>query len=128
MHRLIEKQVTSLLAHCATELNRYQFGNVDEALNSDFLIQHSAELNEQKKELERFLHQRVYRHPQLIAMRDQAQNRVKQMFEAYCRNPEFFPEKYQPRAERIGVRRMAVEYIAGMTDHFCEETYRKMFP
>lgn len=128
VHRLIEKQVTSLLAHCANELKHYQFRNVEEAINSDFLIDHSEALSEQKKELENFLHQRVYRHPQLIAMRDQAQARVKQMFEFYCQNPDFFPQKYQPRAERIGVRRMAIEYIAGMTDHFCEETFRKMFP
>ena len=128
VHRLIEKQVTSLLAHCANELKRHQFRSVEEAINSEFQIDHSSELAEQKKELESFLHQRVYRHPQLIAMRDQAQARVKQMFEFYCQNPEFFPQKYHARAERIGVRRMAVEYIAGMTDHFCEETFRKMFP
>ena len=128
VHRLIEKQVTSLLSHCASELHRYQFRSVEEALNSEFQIEHSAELSEQKKQLETFLHQHVYRHPQLIAMRDQAQARVKQMFDAYCQNPNLFPAKYHARAERIGIRRMAVEYIAGMTDHFCEETFRKMCP
>ncbi len=128
VHRLIDKQVTSLLSHCAGELKKHDFQSVEEALASDFLIGHSAEVCEQKQELESFLYERVYRHPQLVEVREQAQVRVKRMYEAYCQNPDFFPQKYLPRAQRIGIRRMAVEYIAGMTDHFCEETYRKMFP
>ena len=38
------------------------------------------------------------------------------MYAKYCENPELFPKKYQARAQKVGVRRMAVEYIAGMTD------------
>lgn len=128
VHRLIEKQVTSLLTHCATELKRYDFRSVEEALSSDFVVGHSKELTEKKKELERFLYERVYRHNHLIDIRDRAQDRLKQMYHAYCDDPRWFPTKYQRRAESIGVRRMAVEYIAGMTDHYCEERYRKMFP
>jgi dGTPase len=64
----------------------------------------------------------------LVSIREKAQDRVKQMYQAYCDKPDFFPQKYRERAEKIGVRRMAVEYIAGMTDHFCEETFRTMFP
>jgi dGTPase len=128
VHRLIDKQVTGLLAHCARELKEHDFQSVEDALASEFLIDHSAELSEQKRELERFLYQRVYRHPQLVSIREKAQDRVKQMYQAYCDKPDFFPQKYRERAEKIGVRRMAVEYIAGMTDHFCEETFRTMFP
>jgi len=128
VHRLIEKQVSSLLRHCADELTERNFGSPEEAVSSDFRIGHVEDLNQQKKELEHFLYERVYRHPQLITIREEAQGRLKRMYQFYCEHPEFFPEKYQPRAERIGLRRMAVEYIAGMTDHYCEETYRKMFP
>lgn len=128
VHRLIERQVTSLLSHCAGELRRYDFQSVDEALKSDFTIGHPAELEEQKTELEKFLYQRVYRHDDLIAIREKAQGRVKEVFGHYCANPDAFPKKYHARAEQVGVKRMAVEYIAGMTDNFFEETFRKMFP
>ncbi|MFK7766881.1 MAG: dGTP triphosphohydrolase [Mariniblastus sp.] len=127
VHRLIERQVSSLLSHCASELKRYDFQSVDEALGSDFVIGHPPGVGEQKKELEKYLYERVYRHESLIKIREQAQSRVKEMFHAYCDNPDLFPKKYRPRAERVGVKRMAVEYIAGMTDHFFEETYRKTF-
>ncbi len=127
VHRLIERQVTSLLLHCAGELNRYDFQSVGEALASDFIIGHPADVAEQKRELETYLYERVYRHPSLVEVRQQAQSRVKEMFQAYCENPELFPTKYQPRAQLVGVKRMAVEYIAGMTDHFFEQTYATTF-
>lgn len=128
VHRLIERQVTCLVSHCASELKRYDFQNAQQPQESDYVIGPSAALGEQKKELEKYLYERVYRHPKLVKIRQQAQGRVKEMFRAYCESPDQFPRKYWPRAERVGVRRMAVEYIAGMTDHFFEETYRKMFP
>ena len=127
VHRLIERQVTSLLTHCAGELNRYDFQSTEEALASDFEIGHPAGFAEQKHELEKYLYEQVYRHPSLIGIRQKAQARVKEMFESYCRNPGRFPRKYHPRAEKVGVERMAVEYIAGMTDHFFEQTYADLF-
>ena len=126
VHRLIERQVTDLLQHNGKEISRYGFENPQEAMASRFLIGPSAEIAEQKKEMEQFLYQRVYRHPELVTIRAEAQERLKQMFAIYVQRPELFPEKYQPRAEEVGAAQMAVEYIAGMTDHFCEETYRRL--
>ncbi len=126
VHQLVELQVTQLTAHCAGELQKRGFANAFEAMSSDFLIEQPAELAEQKHELEQFLYQNVYRHPQLITIRQTAQDRLRQMYAAFCENPELFPQKYQRRAERIGVPRMAVEYLAGMTDRFCEQTYEQI--
>jgi len=126
VHQLVERQVTSLISHCAGQLQDRSFASASEAMQSDFLIQHPAELAEQKRELEAFLYRNVYRHPDLIKVRRRAQDRLKEMFATYCDHPELFPKKYQQRSEKVGVRRMAVEYIAGMTDHFCEQTYSRI--
>jgi dGTPase len=128
VHRLIERQVTGLVSHTAQELKKYGFQSSQEAMQSDFQIQHEPELCEMKRELEKFLYEHVYRHPRLIAVRQLAQTRLKQMFDRYCVEPHWFPEKYQRRAQRVGIRRMAVDYIAGMTDDYCEEVYRQMYP
>ncbi len=126
VHSLVERQVTSLISNCAGELQDRDFQSAEEAMQSDFLIEHVSELAEQKAELEKFLYARVYRHPDLVTVRRKAQDRLKAMFVRYCEKPELFPRKYQERAERIGVARMAVEYIAGMTDDFCEETFQRI--
>ncbi len=128
VHRLIDVQVTDILTHCAAELKRRKFESVEEAINSDFLIEASPDLQDQKRELEKFLYERVYRHPTLIGVRQLAQDRLRRMYEMFSTEPSCFPDKYQVRAKKIGNRRMAVEYLAGMTDHFCEQTYVRLFP
>ena len=127
VHRLIDRQVTDILEFSAAELKRLDFKDASEAMNSTFLIQPSPTLAQQKTELEKFLYARVYRHPTLIEIRQLAQDRLRQMFAGYCKRPELFPPHYQKRMIQVGVPRMAVEYIAGMTDHFCEETYQRQF-
>ena len=124
VHRLIERQVTCLLSHSQKELKEHDFQSVQEARSSGFVIGLPDGIAQQKQQLEAYLYENVYRHPSLIEVREQAQARVKEMYSAYCENPNLFPLKYQPRAERVGNRRMAVEYIAGMTDHFFEQTYK----
>ena len=127
VHRLVERQVTSLVEHCSASLEKSGFGSVAEVVGSDFVVEPDSQLLEMKSELERFLHQNVYRHPDLILIRQKAQSRLKKMYHGFCEDPGLFPKKYQKRADQIGVERMAIEYIAGMTDHFCEQTYRQMF-
>lgn len=126
VHHLIERQVTDMVSHCAGQLQDREFKTSDQAMASDFVIGHSRELAEQKQELEAFLYKHVYRHPKLVAVRQLAQDRLKEMFACFCRDPGLFPEKYQPRAQKIGAPRMAVEYIAGMTDRFCEHTWAEI--
>lgn len=127
VHRLIDLQVSSTLQRCTEELSRSGFATAVEARSSDFRIGPDPELSEKKKELERFLYQRVYRHPRLIAVRTAAQDRLRRMYEGYCARPELIPVHYQERLKKVGIRQMAVEYIAGMTDRFCEDTFASHF-
>ncbi len=127
VHRLLERQVTDLLVHTGRKLDELSFPNSQAARESDFKIGPSPEFSEQKTELEKFLYERVYRHPRLMEVRKRAQNRLRQMFHGFIEHPERFPKKYQLRADKIGIRRMAIEYLAGMTDHFCEQLFAKHF-
>ncbi len=127
VHELIDRQVTDMLDHCGRELSRHDFRSTAEACQSDFLIGPSPALAEKKAELERFLYQHVYRHPQLVSVRAEAQERIKAMFAGFCKDPDKMAPKYRARADIVGVRRAAVEYIAGMTDHFCEAVFKKYF-
>jgi dGTPase len=127
VHELINSQVNRMVDWCAAELDRYDFDSATAAMQSDFLVQPDPELREQKQELEQFLYSRVYRHPRLVAVREEAQGRLRQMVTEYIRRPELIPAHYQPRLQKVGALRMAIEYVAGMTDHFCEQTWRDMF-
>ena len=126
VHRLIDCQVTDMLTHCGAELQRRDFQSTDEARQSDFLIGPSPQLEVEKRQLETFLRERVYRHPQLVEVRQQAQQRLRQMYDRFVDKPELMARKYRLRAESVGVRRAAVEFIAGMTDHYCEKLFKQI--
>ena len=37
------------------------------------------------------------------------------------------PEKFRLRGEAIGIARAAGDYLAGMTDRYCEQMYEQHF-
>ena len=127
VHQLIEAQVTDMIEHCSREFARYKFASAEMAQHSDFIFGPSPALAKQKSELETFLHERVYRHPQLIQVRQDAQQRLHQMYTKFVEDPSRMSSRYQGRIEQVGVRRAAVEFIAGMTDHYCDHIYRREF-
>ncbi|HRX81504.1 MAG TPA: metal-dependent phosphohydrolase, partial [Pirellulaceae bacterium] len=98
-----------------------------QARRAQFFIGPSSEVAAQKTELERFLYDRVYRHPEIIRIREQAQSRLRRMFAGYLRQPELLTKRYLTRSESVGLPRSVGEYIAGMTDRFCNEQYERYF-
>ncbi len=128
VHELIDRQVGDLLTRCGIELRRRAFQSAEEARNSDFVIGPSDELSEQKAELEAFLFQRVYRHPKLGSVRHDAQNRIQVMFDGFQQRPELLPPKNRARESEVGLARAVGEFIAGMTDRYCDDQFHRHFP
>lgn len=128
VHALVDRQVSGVLEHSAAHLVTCRNLSATEARQRDFRIGPPPELAEQKRELERFLYERVYRHPRLVAVRTQAQQRLRAMYDGYLRRPELLPPHFQKRVPLVGLERTTGEYLAGMTDRFCEGLYQKHFP
>jgi dGTPase len=127
VHELIDRQVTDVLQTAGGILFQRQFESADEARRSGYRVAPSHELTEQKAELESFLYQRVYRHPRLIQVRRQAQDRLRTMFLGYCRRPALLPPEFRARAELVGIRRTVGQYLAGMTDRYCVQQFELHF-
>ena len=127
VHELIDRQVTDLLQTTGPALARCRFANADQARRSEFRIGPSLTLAERKEQLESFLYQRVYRHPQLVAVRSRAQQQLRTMFAGYCRRPALLPQKFRDRAETFGIAAAVGDYLAGMTDRYCEQQFRLYF-
>jgi dGTPase len=127
IHALIDRQVTEVLQHSAAFLATCGNLTTGDVRQLDFRIGPPPELAEQKRELERFLYERVYRHPRLVAVRTLSQERLRTMYEGYLRRPELLPPHFQLRVPLVGLERTAGEYLAGMTDRFCEGLYQKYF-
>lgn len=127
VHELIDWQVSDVLETAGAALTRFGFDGAEEARRSTFRIGPSDGLAEQKAELEAFLFERVYRHAQLIDVRSRAQARLRTMFKGYCRKPALLPTRFRDRAESVGIARAVGDYLAGMTDRYCEQQYLRHF-
>jgi dGTPase len=126
VHELIDRQVTEVVRDNGRRLAAANFTSALEA-RASFRVAFPSELAEQKTELEAFLYERVYRHPRLIAVRTQARTRVQAMFNGYLAKPELIPPRFRRRAESVGMERTVGDYIAGMTDRFCDQQYQTHF-
>jgi len=87
----------------------------------------SPDLERKNRTLKRFLMENLYRHYKVERMRIKAERCLTQLFETYLAHPTLLPRKYQMRMERTGRERVISDYIAGMTDRFALDEYKKLF-
>ncbi|MGH8596492.1 MAG: dGTP triphosphohydrolase [Gammaproteobacteria bacterium] len=79
----------------------------------------SATVDRQLQEMERFLSDRVYHHPDVARTDAEGQTMIHALFNAYRRDLTNLPPRFAARIAEQGVERVICDYIAGMTDRFC---------
>ncbi|MDX1961876.1 MAG: dNTP triphosphohydrolase [Pirellulales bacterium] len=118
VHELINLQVVDLIQTSQARLGGADVTATDAATSGSGVIGMSSELTELCLGLERFLYERVYRHPQLLSARSQFEAQLRTLFAVYLAEPELLPPKFQIWAGTFGLPRAIGDYIAGMTDRF----------
>jgi dGTPase len=126
VHSLIDLQMGDFIQHAilqladATELDSKSVQDVG------IQLQMSPELESDKRELEAFLFEQVYRHPRLIEVRSRAATRLNQLFRLLKAYPQRLPERFKRMVNESGIEHTVAIYLAGMTDRFCDEQYVAM--
>jgi dGTPase len=93
----------------------------------DAYVALSSNMEERVNELEAFLVERVYRHHRLVRMDAKARRFIERLFNAYVENPNMLPPRFVSRLDEQGTQRVVCDYIAGMTDRFCQDDYVRLF-
>lgn len=92
----------------------------------------SAPMLDGERDIKAFLWAHMYRHPDLVVIRERAASVVRDLFELFRAAPRQMPEEWAAEATepgRLGRReRFACDYIAGMTDRYALGEHRKHFP
>jgi dGTPase len=91
------------------------------------VVHFNADITGRNLELKRFLFQNLYRHYKVDKMRIKAEIVITRLVETYLRYPNLLPPKYRLRLERFGLQRVVCDYIAGMTDRFALDEYKRLF-
>jgi dGTPase len=91
------------------------------------LVDFSPEIRQQNRQLKTFLYQRLYRHYKVERMRLKAERFLSQLFENYLKNPTLLPTTYQLKFDLHGKERVVCDYLAGMTDRYALDEYKRLF-
>ncbi len=128
--RMIDSMSTDLMTNLAAELERTQAGSVDDIRRQGrALASFSPAMTPLVAEIKQVMRDRLYRHYRVSRMTEKAGMVLARLFEAYMTEPRQMPEHVLMRAEQYGdpVSRAVADYIAGMTDRFALDEYRKLF-
>ena len=98
VHQLLDKLVTSALLHSHQLLQGSGWQNHHQARQADVVIRPDDEVARAKRGLETFLYRRVYRHPDLLAVREAAQNKLRAMVDRYSGLPSKCPRAFASEA------------------------------
>ena len=88
----------------------------------------SPEIAEQKREMEQFLMEHVYRHPNVMVCRRRVADWIETIFDYYASQPERLPERYGAIIQQEGAHRAAADYVADQTDRSIRAELLKLNP
>ncbi len=134
--RQILQTISHLIGHLIMDLVDQTRKNISEAgiitqeavrTHSGNLVMFSSETAARNRELKRFLYKNLYRHYKVERMRIKAERFLTMLFENYLQNPTLLPSSYQDKYERYGRERVVCDYIAGMTDRYALDEYKRLF-
>ena len=130
VRRTIDRLVTDLLETSGAAIAAAAPRHIDDVRGlAEPLIRFSAPFAETQRALKRFLRERLYTHPRVREMTQQAHDTVGYLFDALSADYGRMPEEHAARAraaeaktDSAGAARVVADYIAGMTDRFALQT------
>jgi dGTPase len=126
--RLIDIQVGDLISATLSRLSAHGIDSVAKVRASRIpLVGFSDDMVARTREMQSLLLERLYRHYRTLRMAEKAKRFLREIFGEYVRSPGQLPPSFQKRAEETGVPRAICDYLAGMTDRYCQEEYQRMF-
>lgn len=126
VHSLIDVQVADLLDVASERLNQVRQLDSLSVRELGIELEQSPIIASEREQLAQFLFDNVYRHDELIAVRQQAACRVSRLYQHLVASPQCLPDRFVDRAQKVGVEIAVGHYLAGMTDRFCDSQYRAL--
>ena len=126
IRRMVDFLVSDLIVQSSKNITEAGVDSIQavRAQASPLITLSDGVLNEHQ-ELKRFLRSRLYNHPKVREVMDEAGSTLKDLFDAYMDDPSRLPPEHQSlvaRAEIDGGKsaraRVVADYVAGMTDRF----------
>lgn len=126
IRRMINAQVTDLLAETGRRIAEAKVGSLDDVHEAPPLVGFSAAMHAENQQLKTFLRDHLYHHYQVQRMTTKARRIIADLFDAFHADPRLLPPQYQQMAAADKPRAIA-DYVAGMTDRYAMKEHRRLF-
>ncbi|RWQ42934.1 MAG: deoxyguanosinetriphosphate triphosphohydrolase [Mesorhizobium sp.] len=134
-HELMRRQITMMvedvIASTTANLARIKPESADAVRAAgETMVTFSAEMAASEKELKAFLYKHLYRHREVMRVRTEAEQIVKDLFEVYFADPRAMPDGWREGLDRADDRikaRSVADFLAGMTDTYALKEHRRLF-
>jgi len=124
---LVNTTATDLLEETSRRLDLQQITDLASLRRSgEPVCRYGDDLVAQVSQLKTFLHERLYRHPKLRKLSEQARSTVFTLYEKLTTEPSLMPERFQAMLERQDKAIVVADYIAGMTDRYAGKLKQRL--
>ncbi len=125
---MIDVLVTDLVETSRRRIRGSGVRNVDGVrATKEWLIGLSPGVGKRNAALKACLMERLYTHHRIERVKDKSRRIILALFERYMENPRLLGDRALARFKSQGRERVICDYIAGMTDRFAIDEYRRLF-
>lgn len=125
---LINVQVTDVIAASEENIKKFKVKAAKDARGAPHkLIGFGRDMGRLRKPLREFLLNNLYQHYRVVRMSNKAYRFIHELFKVYMDKPEQLPPTTLARLRRGNPRTAICDYIAGMTDRYALDEYKKFF-
>lgn len=123
---LVDNMVIDVIQYSDKLIKEYDINSPDTPQNlKERLISFSPEMKEKTDNLKKLLFDKLYLNKEVAQINKDAAEKIENLFNFYCNNPQYLGEIASKRIETEGLYSAVSDYIAGMTDRFVMEDYNK---
>ncbi len=135
IHEIMRRQITAMvedvIANAQAAIAAVEPRSADDLRNAGHATAAFSEsMAQADASIKSFLYANLYRHPEVMRVRERAATIVRELFLAYLQRPELMGEAWADDAANLdsaGLARRVADYLAGMTDTFAVEQHRSLF-
>src|SRR5271167_2797161 len=127
LKRVLNRFVTDLIENTKSRVAKSGVTTLDDLRKyHERLAAFSPEVEEERREAKAFLHKTLYDSKPLLPEKVKAEKIVTETFDYLVAHPEALPPSYQEKVAHEKLVRVVCDYIAGMTDHYVQDVWKKL--
>ncbi|MBI1912363.1 MAG: deoxyguanosinetriphosphate triphosphohydrolase [Deltaproteobacteria bacterium] len=127
---IINAQVTDLVKTIFDTIEAEGIRTIEDIrVRKQIIARFSPEMEKKNRQLKKFLLDNLYRHHRVERMAYKAERIIQELFKVYLKTPKLLPPRVNSLIDKSGKdkHRVVCDYIAGMTDRFALDEFKKLF-